>query len=788
MHEAIPTHKGPQRLQFDYSNAAGFFSMKRLFQIAAMVLGCASALSAAAPAPLTSLHAVHALTNAEARQQLPVEFDATVGYSRGSEYLLFVQEGDEAVFVLPPSNTPLLPGDRVEVRGTTRPSFRPIVIAESITLLHHGAPPQPAPADFDQLIRAQHDCSVVTVHAVVRAADMVMNAASMRSARVQMQTDGGPIEANVDSDDSAAIKDLMDAEVEVTGVAAGKFDDKMQQTGVVLYVSSLANIKVLHHASASPWTLPVTPMDQILSVYHVRDLTPRVLVQGTITYYQPGTAIVLQDGPRSLWIATHTLEPLQIGDEAAATGFPNAHDRLLTLTDGEIQDRHILKPITPQQVTWRQLAFWSSSDPSGHKNDLVSIEGEVVTEVRETSQDEIVLNSDGRLFTAIYRHPPGAVALPPMTTIPLGSKIRVTGICTIVEANRTNPGEEVPFSILLRSYDDISIVSKASWITVRHLALIVAFLLAVVFAGGARAWTVERKVRRHNAALAYIERRRAKILEDINGTRPLAQVIEEITELISFKLRGAPCWCQIVDGARLGNCPQKLTALRIVEHEIPARSGPPLGTIFAAFDPLTKPSSAEAEALAMATGLAAVAIETRRLYSDLIYRSEFDLLTDIHNRFSLERYLDKQIDEARNNAGVFALIYIDLDKFKLVNDAYGHQFGDLYLQETAQRMKRQLRTVDMLARLGGDEFAVLLPLVRNRAEVVEIAQRLTRCFDEPFAADGIVVHGAASIGIALYPEDATTKDGLLSAADATMYEAKNTRQEADDAQPVSQHP
>jgi diguanylate cyclase (GGDEF)-like protein len=762
--------------------------MKRWFQIFVIFFGCAAALWAAAPVPLTSLHEVDALTNAEASRELPVVFEAAVGYSRGSEYLLFVQDGDDAIFVLPPSNIRLIPGDQVEVHGTTRASFRPIVIATSVKVLGHGDPPKPVTASFDELIRAERDSRMVTVHAVVRAADVVVNAASVRSMRLQMLTDGGQIEANVDSDDSNAINGLMDAEVSITGVAAGEFDDKMQQTGVVLYVSSTANIKVLRRATASPWSLPITAMDQILSVYHVRDLTPRVRVRGTITYYQPGSAIVLQDGSRSLWISTHTVEPLRVGDEADATGFPQSVDRLLSLTDGEIQDLQIFKPVTPQSVNWRQLAFWSSSEPDGHKNDLVSIEGEVVTEVRETSQDEYVLNSDGRLFTATYRHPHDPSALPAMLAIPLGSRVRVTGICTTMEANRHNPGEEVPFGILLRSFDDITVVAKASWITVRHLALIVAFLLAVVFAGGARAWTVERKVRRHNAALAYIERRRARILEDINGARPLAEVIEEITELTSFKLRGAPCWCQIADGARLGNCPQKLTALRIIEHDIPARSGTPLGKIHAAFDPLREPSAAEPEGLAMAAGLAALAIETRRLYSDLIYRSEFDLLTDIHNRFSLERYLDKQIEEARNTAGIFALIYIDLDKFKQVNDQYGHQFGDLYLQEAAQRMKGQLRTVDMLARLGGDEFAVLLPAVRNRAEVVEIAERLRHCFDKPFAADGVLVHGAASIGIALYPEDATTKDGLLNSADAAMYAVKNARQEAGDAQHEPQLP
>src|SRR5208337_2593846 len=177
----------------------------------------------------------------------------------------------------------------------------------------------------------------------------------------------------------------------------------------------------------------------------------------------------------------------------------------------------------------------------------------------------------------------------------------------------------------------------------------------------------------------------------------------------------------------------------------------------------TPPHDSEPEALSVGARLATLAIETRRLYSDLRHRSEFDLLTDIHNRFSLDSHLDALIEEARDKAGVFGLIYIDLDDFKQVNDLYGHHVGDLYLQEVAIRMKRQLRSGDMLARLGGDEFAALMPLLGSRADADEIAVRLERSFDEPFAVEGYVLHGSASVGVALYPVDAATKDSLLSA-------------------------
>jgi diguanylate cyclase (GGDEF)-like protein len=395
-------------------------------------------------------------------------------------------------------------------------------------------------------------------------------------------------------------------------------------------------------------------------------------------------------------------------------------------------------------------------------------------EVRQSAQDEYVLVSDGQLFSAIYRHPGiEGLNLPPMKQIPLGARIRVTGICILEDSNPFD--HEVPFDILLRSFDDIAVVARPSLLTVRNLTFAVGLLLFIVFAVGARSWSIERRARQQTAALASIERRRSRILEDINGTRPLAEIIEQITELVSFRLKGAPCWCQIAGGALLGTCPKNLPALRILRQEIPARSGPPLGEIFAAFNPQAKFHSIESESISVAAALAALAIETRRLYSDLVRRSEFDLLTDIHNRFSLEKHLDALIEEARRNAGIFGLIYIDLDEFKQVNDVYGHRVGDLYLQEVAMRMKRQLRSHDMLARLGGDEFAVLVSMVRSRAVAEEIAHRLELCFDEPFPVEGYVLHGSASVGLAIYPEDGSTRDSLLSASDAAMYVSKHTK-------------
>ncbi|MGA8087498.1 MAG: GGDEF domain-containing protein [Terracidiphilus sp.] len=340
-----------------------------------------------------------------------------------------------------------------------------------------------------------------------------------------------------------------------------------------------------------------------------------------------------------------------------------------------------------------------------------------------------------------------------------------------------------------RDATDLTPMSAPSWFSAHNLGPIVIVLAVLVLIVGLWGWILRRKVdyqsrtisahsesetriERHNAQL---ESKRGKILEDINSSRPLPELIDSITEMVAFSLGFPFCWCEMPDGARLGNAPAKARGLRTIRLDIPARAGGSLGTLFAATEAGEPHPHDESSALEEGVRLATLAIETRRLYKDLVYRSEFDLLTDIHNRYSLDRYLEQLIEKSRVEGSIFGIVYIDLDEFKQVNNFYGHHIGDLYLQEVSMRMKRQLRSGDMLARLGGDEFAALVPVVRTHSALEEIAQRLERCFDAPFAVEGYVLRGGASVGVALYPDDGTSAEDLLSAADAAMYVAKHTK-------------
>lgn len=166
-------------------------------------------------------------------------------------------------------------------------------------------------------------------------------------------------------------------------------------------------------------------------------------------------------------------------------------------------------------------------------------------------------------------------------------------------------------------------------------------------------------------------------------------------------------------------------------------------------------------------------ITERKHADDLMWRqANYDTVTNLPNRRLFLDRLTQEIKKSRRASTAMALFFIDLDRFKEVNDTHGHGIGDQLLIETARRLNDCVRNTDTVARLGGDEFTIILTNLADTNRVEAVARNILKALELPFCINDIPLQISGSIGIALYPDDAPDADNLLAKADIAMYSAK----------------
>lgn len=186
------------------------------------------------------------------------------------------------------------------------------------------------------------------------------------------------------------------------------------------------------------------------------------------------------------------------------------------------------------------------------------------------------------------------------------------------------------------------------------------------------------------------------------------------------------------------------------------------------------------ELLQFVSGQVAAAIEHQQLQAKLQYMAQYDQLTGLPNRALLLDRLHSALGRAQRDCAQLSVLFIDLDRFKQVNDQYGHAVGDLLLQQVAERLRCSLRSVDTVARLGGDEFVVLLEGCESRAHADGVVQKIAAAFAAHFLLQEHAVAVVPSIGVAFYPEHGSDAQQLLRHADTAMYDCKKRNTTAAD--------
>ncbi len=169
--------------------------------------------------------------------------------------------------------------------------------------------------------------------------------------------------------------------------------------------------------------------------------------------------------------------------------------------------------------------------------------------------------------------------------------------------------------------------------------------------------------------------------------------------------------------------------------------------------------------------------EQKELEGQLFKMAHYDILTGIANRSLFVNRLEHAISMSLRYKTMFALLYIDLDGFKAVNDQYGHKAGDILLVETARRLNYCVRESDTTARIGGDEFTVILSRINEEDDVLSVARKIAEEIAKPFVIFDCECNVTASVGIGIFPNDAVDAETLMKKADTDMYRRKGSRRD-----------
>ena len=323
-----------------------------------------------------------------------------------------------------------------------------------------------------------------------------------------------------------------------------------------------------------------------------------------------------------------------------------------------------------------------------------------------------------------------------------------------------------------------------------------------------------------------LERDRSLVLEQVAQNRPLAEILTRISCMLEIQIPGSRSSILLLRDRRLwtgaaphlpkeysdwlngqsigpemGSCGSAcfngqtvITEDIVTDHlwdgyrenalqhglracwsmPIPSNRGDVLGSFAVYRDQPSMPSARDLEFMSMSTRLAAVAIEHQLLTDQLSYQAQHDALSGLPNRLLFQDRLNQALAQAERKKSQVAVLYMDLDHFKNINDMLGHSSGDTLLRQAASRLQTCIRKTDTLARLGGDEFTVVLSELHDPQDAMRVANKLVETMRAPFHVDQHELFVTLSLGISIYPDDGLDSDTLMANADAAMYRAKET--------------
>jgi len=771
---------------------------------------------------LTTALAVHRLGTAE--RAYPVHLRGVVTYFDPVNHLLFVQDPSDGIFVelSDKEKVAMRAGDDVEVTGVSAADFAPNVAKARIAILGHSRLPAPKSGGFDSAIRGREDCHWLELRGIVQhvaqgRGDVLLTLAwgkNTYKAHVLASTE--------------ALAHLVDAEVKLRGVCGALFNGKHQMIGIQMFVPGAECIRVLRAPSADPFAMAPTPIADLLQFSWARDMGHRVRLRGTVTYANLAGSTWVRDSTGGVMIQDHGAEGLAAGDLVDVVGFPAIAGFGPALRGAQVKRLQSGAPPAPVRVT---AADAMKGDFDGQ---LVQIEGKLVDRLQQPAQQVLAVESGETIFNANLSGGRAARAWEPGMRLRLTGicsvEVEQSHDLILPRTFRLLLRSPADVTIVGRppwmtADRGLPILAGAALLTVAALAW--AGLLGKRVSTQTltlRAQTVQLQAAHLRTREALQKAREAesldqdskRIVELIARDEPVDLIVEHIAEAVALHCEGAVCaillgaphgqrvcvvpaipggWLEVLNRIDLSSVSlspefrpprqfsddpawadfidsqQNLRFPTFCSAPI-AVDGATAGVIAAFFRDKRRSEGTPDAQLGLWCNIAALALERRRLHDQLSYRAQYDGLTRLPNRRLLEERLEAEIKRASRSGSLLGVLYIDLDGFKEVNDTYGHDAGDVVLQEAARRMTHVVRHEDTVARVGGDEFVVLLPLLGRREDAEHIADKIASMLHQPIYSNHQRLSVSASVGIAIWPLDGNQP---VRFADAQMYGKKRRR-------------
>jgi diguanylate cyclase (GGDEF)-like protein/PAS domain S-box-containing protein len=756
-------------------------------RILALVALCAPALAFraipafASPASLNTVNEVRRFQGSVSGAPIPVHVRGVVTYYDSVVPNLFVQDATGGVWVDVRGLHQVLPrvGQSVDMQGVVGLGFTPYIAKPRWKALGTAPFPKPIRLSYEKAATGSYDSQWVEMEGIVLSFTRELEGSVLV---IDVATPAGSFRVRVPGYTAPFPMQFVDAKVRFRGVCASAFNQRNQLLGIHLMMPGLENAAVVQPAAADPFSMPVTPVSSIGRFSAVLTEIHRVKVRGIVTARYPQRGAFLMDSTGGLYAESKDGTPAEAGDEVEIVGFPAAGTYSPVLKSASIRPTGRHQAIAPFALNGHTAL------KGAHDAQLVTISGTLQAVTPHRRGYSLVLQSEDKVaFESSFSD-----SLLNYPAPPIGSRLKLTGICSVKTDANGNPSA---FEIVLRRPEDIVVVSSPPWLTSRRAAYILALLLFLTAA--IMGWVVILRMRVKKQTQLIKSRMQAEIDLEARYRRMFER---NLTGLYVAAPDGAILDCNNTFAQILGygdrtalleNSKQaealttqfhehlfesqesSINQILNAEHRFQRHDGSWRWVL----TNIRLVSHAENAPPSIEGGL--VDITDRKLAEEQIqFLAYYDSLTQLPNRGLLKDRLAQALASARRHKEKVAILFLDLDRFKDINDSLGHSFGDLLLQQVAQRLRTLSRDEDTVARIGGDEFLILLNSLQSVKDASASAERILLEMERDFVIQGQTFKVGCSIGISVFPEHGEDGETLIKNADAAMYNAKESGRHA----------